>query len=511
METIAIQKERRLMRAGPMAARIAGADAGDSPWGNRPRPARTRSWRVFCLAAALVVLAPAAAARAASAADHAGRGHPRVTTTALPLPAGGPETDPSEPHIAVDPHDPARLFAVAQVGFHGLGLTHEFLWRTEDGGSTWTRSPLLGGSANMPAGFGADPTVAVGGHGLVLYGTATFDIDAAAGTVTQHIGTRVSTDDGASFTGFGSADRSTLPLCLLEPPCTGPPPPSLSVSDKPWLAVDTTGGAFDGAAYLAWSRLTFDTAIRVQLLVAVSKDQGRTYGPPVVLDTRVQAALGDLEHDAQVAVRPDGTVDVVWNGVRHGRPLILHAWSADGGVSFSAPETVVRLRPDASLAGVVTSLAISPRGRLAVCWQQARSPDLNDPLVACTVRARHGGWGPAQQILPGNGDRQYLPAAVFQGERLWAAAYVSSATSTRLVAVRGEGHHFGQPVTVNRWPVPGERICAPHPPDCLAGQTFIGDYIGMVAAGRRVVAAYIQPSASPSKLNRLLVSSFRTK
>jgi hypothetical protein len=191
--------------------------------------------------------------------------------------------------------------------------------------------------------------------------------------------------------------------------------------------------------------------------------------------------------------------------------VILHAWSTDGGVSFSAPERVVRLRQDASREGIQTSLAASPRGRLAVCWSQARSPDRYDPRVACTVTARRGGWGPAREILPGNGDKQYLTAAVFQGERLWAAAYVSSATSTRLVAVRGEGHHFGRPVTVNRWPVPGDRICGPAPPDCLQGQTFIGDYIGMVAAGRRIVVAYIQPAAGPSEPNRVLVSSFRTK
>jgi hypothetical protein len=497
-----------------MAAMFSGPGAGGSTWRKRSVPARTRAWRVFCLAAALMVLAPAAAARAASAADHAGRGHPRVTTTVLPVPAGGPETDPSEPDIAVDPHDPARLFAVAQVGpvvFVPVPSSREFLWRSNDGGKTWTRSPLLGGSDNTPAGLSGDPVVAAGGHGLVLYGTLTVDIDAAAGTFTRQVGTRVSTDGGASFTGFGSADQGILPLCLVDQSCSGPPPPGLRVVDKPWLAVDATGGAFDGAAYLVWTRLTFGTAVRVELLVSVSKDQGRTYGPPVVLDTRVQAGLAGPEHNAQVAVRPDGTVDVVWNGVRHGRPLILHAWSTDGGASFSAPETVVRLRPDASLAGVVTSLAVSPRGRLAVCWSQARSPDRNDPRVACTVRARRGGWGPAQEILPGNGDRQYLPAAAFQGERLWTAAYVSSATSTRLVAVRGEGNHFGQPVTVNRWPVPGGRICAPHPPDCLEGQTFIGDYIGMVAAGRRVVVTYIQPSAGPSELNRLLVSSLRTK
>ncbi|HEY5988585.1 MAG TPA: hypothetical protein VIV12_19720, partial [Streptosporangiaceae bacterium] len=98
-----------------------------------------------------------------------------------------------------------------------------------------------------------------------------------------------------------------------------------------------------------------------------------------------------------------------------------------------------------SREGIETSLAASPRGRLAVCWSQARSPDRYDPRVACKVTARRGGWGPQQEILPGNGDKQYLPAAAFQGERLWAAAYVSSATSTRLVAVRGAGNPSGIP------------------------------------------------------------------
>jgi hypothetical protein len=460
--------------------------------------ARTRAWRALRLAATLVVLVAAGATGAASASESGERGHQRVATTVLEVPAG---MDPSETHIAVDPNDPRRLFAVAQVG--PFENRHQLLWRTNDGGNTWTRSPLLGGTDNSPAGDARDPVVAAGGHGLVLYGALVGEIDFAAGTATQHVGTRVSTDGGASFTGFGSADHGTVPLCVFQFSC--PPPPGTRLPDKPWLAIDTTGGAFGGAAYLVWLRAHYDTG-QNEVLVAVSKDQGRTYAPPVLLDTSSAAERGDLDENAQVTVRPDGTVDVVWNGVRHGRPLILHAWSTDGGGSFSAPEAVVRLRPDASRQGIVTSLAVSPRGRLAVCWQQARSPDRNDPRVACKITARRGGWGPQQEILPGNGDRQYLPAAVFQGERLWVAAYVSSATSTRLVAVRGAGHHFGHPITVNRWPIPSERICAP---ECPEGGVFIGDYIGMVAAGRRMVVAYIQPSADSSELNRVLVSSFR--
>jgi hypothetical protein len=115
-------------------------------------------------------------------------------------------------------HDPARLFAVAHVGFP---LARESLWRTDDGGKTWTRSPLLGGSANTPAGFAADPVVAAGGHGLVLYGGSAFDINTAAGTVTQQIGTRVSTDGGASFTGLAARTRRFSRFASSSRPALG--------------------------------------------------------------------------------------------------------------------------------------------------------------------------------------------------------------------------------------------------------------------------------------------------
>jgi hypothetical protein len=123
--------------------------------------------------------------------------------------------------------------------------------------------------------------------------SAAGDIDLAAGTATGHVGTRVSTDGGASFTGFGSADQATVSLCIFDGSCF-PSPPGTRLPDKPWLAIATTGGAFDGAAYLVWTRQHYDTG-QFELLVSVSKDQGRTYGAPVLLDTSSAAERAGLE------------------------------------------------------------------------------------------------------------------------------------------------------------------------------------------------------------------------
>jgi hypothetical protein len=467
-------------------------------------PAR---FRHALLLAAVAAFVPSGAAVAASSARHiAGHdGHPRIVTTVLPVPAG---TDPSEPHLAVDPNDPGRLYAVAQVQIPGL-LTQELMWRSKDGGRRWLRSPLLGGADNTSStsGFSVDPVVAAGGKALVLFGAFALDADVAAGKAILRIGTRVSTDRGATFSAFGTADRVTLPLCVFTTGC--PPPPNSQGLDKPWLAIDRTHGRFGGSAYLVWVHDYADG--RHQLRFSVSRDHGHTYSTSIVLDRSTAARLDGLEELAQLAVRPDGTVDVVWNAVRHGRPVILHAVSTDGGASFRTRRPIARLRHGASRSGIVTTLAVSRTGRMGICWSQARSPNRYDPLVSCKITDHHGSWSHARRILPRDGSREYLPAAGFQGERLWVAAYVSDAASTRLVAVGARRHGFGRSITVHRWPVPGSHICGPRVPECLDTATFIGDYIGLVATPRQVAIDYIAPSRNRSGQNRMVISSLSAR
>ena len=70
-----------------------------------------------------------------------------------------------------------------------------------------------------------------------------------------------------------------------------------------------------------------------------------TYASPYILEHLVPGQLeGEVEEYVQVAGRPDGTVDAVWNTVRDGVPVVVQATSSDGGASFSTP-TPVSLAP----------------------------------------------------------------------------------------------------------------------------------------------------------------------
>jgi hypothetical protein len=410
---------------------------------------------------------------------------PRLHTASLEVPA---DSAVSEPHLTRDPRDPESLVAVAQVDL--FDRPRHLLWRSEDGGVTWSSPLVMGGSDNSEFGIAADPVVAAGrGRELVFAGLLRY------GT-TSVVGTRVSHNDGVSFTEFGRAESVNEPKEV----------------DKPWVAVDESSGEFGGRVYLAWLYFRIADPTRPELRFAVSNDGGRTYGSPLMLMRTIFGGFDVTpEPLAQVAVRPDGTVDVVWNQRRNGALGILHAFSNDGGASFSKPKAVAPLDESANAVGIVSSLAVSSSGRLAVCWSQSVSDTTYDPRVLCAATGPAGSWGEPRAILPEAEDRQYLPAAAFQRERLWVASYISDSARTRLVLVASdEGDaSFGTPRTVGSWNLGDGDICAPHPPDCGSEQTFIGDYIGLVAAPERVSVAYVAP-ALPQTRNRMLVSSLHT-
>ena len=130
--------------------------------------------------------------------------------------------------------------------------------------------------------------------------------------------------------------ESVRPLALLGKSIEYSPG-VFDVSDKPWIVADRMPRSpFLGNLYVAWTRVSvrMDTdpfTITRKLVLSYSGDQGRSFSSEMF--------IADEGMGAQLAVHPDGALNVVWLGMTPddgGGEIaeILHARSTDGGHTF---------------------------------------------------------------------------------------------------------------------------------------------------------------------------------
>jgi hypothetical protein len=179
--------------------------------------------------------------------------------------------------------------------------------RSTDGGATWTDLGEIGN-------FG-DPVIAVHDASGTFYYA---EIATIGGN--PAIGVAASTDDCQTFAAPVDASPGASAIGTT------------TLNDKPWIAVDNTGGANDGNIYVCWTR--FDTSLSngSELRFSRSTDGGATYANEQIL-----AAAGTAPFGCSVVVGPDGGVNVSWadrtgttqNDIRFRR-------STDGGITFLA-------------------------------------------------------------------------------------------------------------------------------------------------------------------------------
>ena len=212
-----------------------------------------------------------------------------------------PDRQQVETTVAVDPRNPSILVAGAQdLRLKGVG-EHRWMgyYRSTDGGLTWTNSLLPGypGDAS-PQGLASplhrsnatsDPVLAFDRLGDVYYAGLVFNVSAAGPLGNGPIGNLVLfvakfSNDGATYSG----------VTLI----TGP----LS-ADKPWIAVDTTGGTNDGNVYVAFdASLTASSPFAT--LFTRSTDGGTSFSTPFYAPSDRTGGLPG------VAVDPAGNVFV---------------------------------------------------------------------------------------------------------------------------------------------------------------------------------------------------------
>ncbi len=176
-----------------------------------------------------------------------------------------------EPTIAVDPRNPSIIVAGAQdyrllsVGGHRW---HGY-YRSTDGGSTWSVSLVPGFLGDdSPQGLSSplhafqctsDPVLTFDRNGNVYYAGITCSTPGFTLFVVKY------TDDGAIY-----ASTTVFPISTYHH------------ADKPWIAVDTSGGQNDGNVYLTYD-VIFAQGPQGATLVS-SIDGGQTWSLPMAVN-----------------------------------------------------------------------------------------------------------------------------------------------------------------------------------------------------------------------------------
>jgi len=287
-------------------------------------------------------------------------GAPNVTVLA---PAGSV----NEGAVAVSPVNP-RICVAAGIHFRTSGLTVE-TFHTADAGATW----IANGAVPVVGAFTRqwDPVLVFDRSGAAYLTTV-------GATADDHLWTILvyrSTDGGATWSGVDAAKNTA------------------GRTDKPWLAIDTSGGAFDGSLYATW--FTFGNAGHNGMHLARSRDHGATWS---------EASTIASSGWPFIATGTDGSVYASYYdaGTNH----IAASRSDDGGVTFGAPFTIApeRTFPAGTIAyGTSAHQMAAGGGNLYVAYPCDSDDAGHPPSSVCFTRSldRGASWStPLRLSLP---------------------------------------------------------------------------------------------------------------
>ena len=309
-----------------------------------------------------------------------------------------------EEPLSVNPRNPDQLLTVANV-FHpnlpgpastyigGGGIDDSRLYVSQDGGRHWTTLKLDQGGLGPVAGFSdavnivnTDADVAWDRHGNAYFESG--DIHGV-----NHGGSEVatvwrSTDGGRTWgpkAGYTAVNATTEEHTEL---------------DRPWFAVDNSGGPQDGRVYLTFETTPF-VNIPPEVYVKHSDDHGATWSPT----TRVDDGIYETQWNprARPVVGADGSLNVVYDrGPAQATPFVAYdgaidlvlARSTDGGQTFTRTVVDADVRrvtsPDEATSAyteMIAAIAVDPRDgkRIALAWPQAVGADSSRIVLRYTT------------------------------------------------------------------------------------------------------------------------------
>ena len=376
-----------------------------------------------------------------------------------------PDRQKAETTVAVDPRNPNIIVAGAQdynlQCCSASGHRWHGYYRSIDDGRTWTSSLLPGfpgdtslqGLSSPLRNFQltTDPVLAFDRTGNVYYvGIA---INVTANKATAFAAKYV--NDGANY-----ASTTLIPFG----------------TDKPWIAIDTSGRTNDGNVYLIYQMQGTSVFVR-------STDGGSTFSNPIMVPGNVFAS--------GIAVDPTGAIYVASLGPSG---TILVSKSTDAGLSLSTPVVaasgltpIPQVIPQGNRFRVVTLPQIAADNRGVYVVTDDNSTGSMNVLF---VRSFDGGitWSAPSVINDVSIGQHFDPTIAVSGGRISVAWYDSrlvvnlNGTMTALDVFYAQsvdaGFTFSANVRVTSVSFNPNLVSFN---DFARGGSFIGDYIQIAA------------------------------
>ena len=368
----------------------------------------------------------------------------------------------TEPHLAVNPHDPDHL-VLGTIDYNFPGTTS---YVSFDGGENWE------GPNQVPYLYtdrvsGGDPVLVFDRDENVYYTSISMGIEEfSVGPVyvvqmVSSIAVATSNDGGFTWPQSVSTARSAVSTESLVPDQFGRLRGSIDVGflDKPWIAVGPhPNDSSRDVLYVTYTDFvtsydvfwvgeipaTLPREMQTTIRMVRSEDGGRTWSDPVAVSPTVRRGYGTRDdgsqgggpgvfgslrvvQGAQPAVGTDGTVFVAWldstdDDSMEGVAEIHFARSTDAGATFSSPVVAavfneIDFRPRNAYfrywGGAFPQIAIGPSNELYVAYTGRPSDRLWDDGDIFVVASKDRGatWTRPRRVNDDDGAAlQFFPS-----------------------------------------------------------------------------------------------------